>query len=167
VLPYYAGSVEKMARKAQSKNWLGVGKIGEYCLVSTATVRRWIKTGDMTAIRLPSGHYRVSIADFKDFLKRYDIPVGEELKDFLKRYGIPVGEELFTIFHPPYEMSELETKLLEAIRNNLGGATLVQLAERLEVAPVVAGRAARSLLDAGKIRKEGNRYYPENSEKGS
>jgi len=134
-----------MTQKAQLKNWLSVGKIGEYCLVSTATVRRWIKTGDMMAIRLPSGHYRVSIADFKDFLKRHDIPVREEL----------------------YEMSELETKLLEAIRNNPGGATLVQLAERLEVAPVVAGRAARSLIDAGKIRKEGNRYYPENSEKGS
>ena len=134
-----------MTQKAWAKNWLSVGKIGEYCLVSTATVRRWIKTGDMTAIRLPSGHYRVSIADFKDFLKRHDIPVREEL----------------------YEMSELETKLLEAIRNNPSGATLVQLAERLEVAPVVAGRAARSLIDAGKIRKEGNRYYSENSEKGS
>jgi len=133
-----------MIRKARSKNWLSVGKIGEYCLVSTATVRRWIKTGDMTAIRLPSGHYRVSIADFKDFLKRHNIPVREEL----------------------YKMSELETKLLEAIRNNPGGATLVQLAERLDVAPVVAGRVARSLIDAGKIRKEGNRYYPENSEKG-
>ena len=134
-----------MANKMRAKNWLSVGKIGEYCLVSTATVRRWIKTGDMTAIRLPSGHYRVSIADFKDFLKRHDIPVREEL----------------------YEMSDLETKLLEAIRHNPDGAALVQLAERLEVAPVVAGRAARGLIDAGKIRKEGNRYYPENSEKGS
>ena len=136
-----------MTQKASAKNWLSVGKIGEYCLVSTATVRRWIKTGDMTAIRLPSGHYRVSIADFKDFLKRHDIPVREEL----------------------YEMSELEieTKILEAIRHNPDGATLVQLAERLGVAPVVAGRAVRSLLDAGKIRKEGIRYYPENSGKGS
>jgi len=70
-----------MARRARAKNWLSVGKIGEYCLVSTATVRRWIKTGEMSAIRLPSGHYRVSIAAFKDFLKRHDIPVREELNE--------------------------------------------------------------------------------------
>jgi len=127
-----------MVRKARAKNWLSVGKIGEYCLVSTATVRRWIKTSELLAIRLPSGHYRVSIAGFKDFLKRHDIPVREEL----------------------YEMSELEKKLLEAIRHNPGGATLVHLAEGLGVAPVVAGRAARSLLDMGKIRKEESRYYP-------
>ncbi len=68
-----------MTRKAQSKNWLSVGKIGEYCLVSTATVRRGIKTGDMTAIRLPSGHYRVTVADFRDFLKRHNMPVKGEL----------------------------------------------------------------------------------------
>ena len=134
-----------MTQKVWAKNWLSVGKIGEYCLVSTATVRRWIKSGELPSIRLPSGHYRISITDFRDFLKRHDMPVKEEL----------------------YTMSALETKLLEAIRHNLGGVTLVQLAEHLEVAPVVAERAARSLMDSGKIRKEGNRYYPENSEKGS
>lgn len=129
-----------MARKARTKNWLSVGKIGEYCLVSTATVRRWIKTGDLLAIQLPSGHYRVSIADFKDFLKRHDMPVKEEL----------------------YEMSGLEEKLLELIRNNPEGATLTQLAERLDIAPVVAGRAVRSLLDMEKVHKEDGRYYPAN-----
>jgi len=70
-----------MTKKSRQRTWLSVGKIGEYCLVSTATVRRWIKTGDLSAIRLPSGHYRVSIADFKDFLKRHDIPVREELNE--------------------------------------------------------------------------------------
>lgn len=68
-----------MARKARVKNWLSVGKIGEYCLVSTATVRRWIKTSELSAIRLPSGHYRVSIADFRDFLKKHDMPIKAEL----------------------------------------------------------------------------------------
>ncbi len=31
------------------------------------------------AIKLPSGHYRVSIVDFKDFLERYNMPIKEEL----------------------------------------------------------------------------------------
>ncbi len=69
-----------MAIKARGKNWLSIGRVGMYCLVSTATVRRWIKNGDLEAIRLPSGHFRVSIADFKDFLKRHEMPVGEELE---------------------------------------------------------------------------------------
>jgi len=73
------GRVKKMARRARAKNWLSVGKIG--VPGKHSTVRRWIKTGEMSAIRLPSGHYRVSIADFKDFLKRHDIPVREELNE--------------------------------------------------------------------------------------
>jgi len=68
-----------MTKKRGQRTWLSVGKIGEYCLVSTATVRRWIKAGDLSAIRLPSGHYRVSIADFRHFLERHDMPIKAEL----------------------------------------------------------------------------------------
>ena len=68
-----------MAQLREHKNWLAVGKIAEYCLVTRTTVRRWIKAGKLAAIRLPSGHYRVSIADFRDFLERYDIPIKEGL----------------------------------------------------------------------------------------
>jgi len=66
-------------RNAENKNWLGVGLIGKYCLVSTATVRRWIKQGELSAIQLPSRHYRVSIVDFRDFLERLHIPVEDWL----------------------------------------------------------------------------------------
>lgn len=130
-----------MARKMRTKNGLSLGKIGEYCLVSTATVRRWIKSGELSAIRLPSGHYRVSIADFRDFLKQHNMPIKKEL----------------------YEMSEIEAKLLETVQYNPNGVTLVQLTERLDVTPAFVGEGVRSLLDAGRIRKEGNRYYLANS----
>jgi len=66
-------------RNAENKKWLGVGLIGKYCLVSTATVRRWIKQGKLPAIQLPSRHYRVSIVDFRDFLERWHIPVEDWL----------------------------------------------------------------------------------------
>ena len=66
-------------RNAENKNWLGVGLIGKYCLVSTATVRRWIKQGELSAIQLPSRHYRVSIVDFRDLLERLHIPVEDWL----------------------------------------------------------------------------------------
>ncbi len=68
-----------MVRLRQYRNGIGVGKIAEYCLVTRTTVRRWIKSGRLSAVRLPSGHYRISVADFRDFLKRYDMPIKEEL----------------------------------------------------------------------------------------
>jgi excisionase family DNA binding protein len=61
----------------EQETWLSVGKIGKYCDVSRATVRRWIKTGKLSAIRLPGGHYRVDVADFKEFLKRHDMRIKE------------------------------------------------------------------------------------------
>ncbi len=56
-----------------------VKAIAEYCLVSTITVRRWIKDNKLSAMKLPSGHYRINNAGFRDFLERYDMPIKEEL----------------------------------------------------------------------------------------
>lgn len=61
--------------KVANKSWLTVGKISGYCMVSEATVRRWIKSSILCAIRLPSGHYRVTIEDFRDFLERNNMPI--------------------------------------------------------------------------------------------
>jgi len=38
-------------------------------------VRRWIKDGKLRAIRLPGGHYRINVADFREFLEKWNIPV--------------------------------------------------------------------------------------------
>ena len=51
--------------------------IASYCMVSKTTVRRWIESGKMQAIRLPSGHYRISQVDYRSFLKSCEIPLGE------------------------------------------------------------------------------------------
>ena len=53
--------------------------IASYCLVSRSTARRWIKEGRLSAMRLPSRHYRVRVGSFKDFLRRYDMPIKEDL----------------------------------------------------------------------------------------
>jgi excisionase family DNA binding protein len=65
--------------KKEIKNALTVGRIADYCLVSRSTVRRWLKDGRLNGIRLPSGHYRISIVDFRDFLERWHIPVEDWL----------------------------------------------------------------------------------------
>jgi excisionase family DNA binding protein len=56
-----------------------VNDIAEYCLVSGITVRRWIKDGKLSAIQLPSGHYRITTTGFRDFLKRFSMPIKEDL----------------------------------------------------------------------------------------
>jgi excisionase family DNA binding protein len=56
-----------------------VKDIAEYCMVSGITVRRWIKDGKLSAMKLPSGHYRITTTGFRDFLERYHMPIKEEL----------------------------------------------------------------------------------------
>ncbi len=68
-----------MKQMRQSKRWLTTKGVADHCMVSKVTVRRWIKGGKLSAIKLPSGHYRVSIADFRDFLERNNMPIKEEL----------------------------------------------------------------------------------------
>ncbi len=64
-----------------NKRWLSLGKVAEYCLVSRATVLRWIKTGKLTAVRLPSGHYRINTSDLIDSLRQYNMPLSEDLRE--------------------------------------------------------------------------------------
>jgi excisionase family DNA binding protein len=63
--------------KIASRTSVTVNGVANYCLVSESTVRRWIKDGKLSALRLPSGQYRITAADFRDFLNRYDIPIKE------------------------------------------------------------------------------------------
>ena len=51
-----------------------VQDIASHCMVDSVTVRRWIKDGKLSAIKLPGGHYRISSVDFREFLERWDIP---------------------------------------------------------------------------------------------
>ena len=62
-----------------SKKWLTVKDIADYCMVDRVTVRRWIRGGKLFAFKLPSGHYRITLVDFRDFLGRWHIPVEDWL----------------------------------------------------------------------------------------
>ena len=61
------------------KKRIKVKDIANYCMVDSITVRRWIKDGKLDAIRLPSGHYRVNVADFREFLEKWNAPVDEDI----------------------------------------------------------------------------------------
>jgi excisionase family DNA binding protein len=65
-----------MPRKRIFKNIrLTSGDIAAYCEVSKSTVLEWIKSERLKAFQLPSGHYRIDIKDFKNFLLKFNIPV--------------------------------------------------------------------------------------------
>jgi len=56
------------------KEWVSIKDVADHCMVDRVTVRRWIKSGKLTAIRLPSGHYRITQVDYKAFLEKWNIP---------------------------------------------------------------------------------------------
>lgn len=65
-----------MPRRNASENIrLTSRDIARYCQVSKSTVLEWIKSGQLKAFRLPSGHYRIDKRDFRDFLEKWDMPV--------------------------------------------------------------------------------------------
>ena len=68
-----------MRQLLQIKKLITVKDAADYCLVSSVTVRRWVNDGKLNAMKLPSGHCRISVKDFRDFLSRYDMPIKEEL----------------------------------------------------------------------------------------
>jgi predicted site-specific integrase-resolvase len=57
-----------------------VKRIAEYCLVNPTTVRRWVKDGKLSCMKLPSGYCRVTVKEFVDFLEQHDMPVKEDLQ---------------------------------------------------------------------------------------
>src|SRR3989338_10879677 len=53
--------------------------IAEYCQVTQRTAVQWINEGKLKSFRTPGKHIRVNRADFIEFLKKYQMPIPEEL----------------------------------------------------------------------------------------
>jgi excisionase family DNA binding protein len=68
-----------MRKVVPKQNFVTVTDIADYCSVSTATVRRWVVRGELKASKLPSGHCRVVVHDFVEFLRRWKLPVPDVL----------------------------------------------------------------------------------------
>jgi hypothetical protein len=72
---------------------------------------------------------------------------------------VPEMEEAKVVL-PEEQAPNFEVKLLEAVNEHPEGITLSAVADSLGVAPIVLGRASRSLLDKGEIYKEEKTYFP-------
>jgi excisionase family DNA binding protein len=79
--PIAEQSREGRRQRLVGQTSIKVESIAGYCMVSRSTVRRWIQEGRLSAMKLPSGHFRVTVKDFKTFLVRHDIPFPAELND--------------------------------------------------------------------------------------
>lgn len=64
-------------QRISNKKALTTGQVAAYCHVSHVTVLKWIKNGELNAYRLPSGHHRILISDFREFLERQGMPIDE------------------------------------------------------------------------------------------
>jgi len=88
---------------------------------------------------------------------KVEVPVAEEVE-------APAAEEEMEGPVAEEEMPDLEAKLSLMVTLHPEGITLAGVAEKLDVAPIVLGRASRSLIKKGKIRKEEKLYFPVESE---
>jgi excisionase family DNA binding protein len=66
-------------KRLPGRMWVSEKSMAGYCMVSPSTIRRWIHAGKISAITLPSGHYRITIDEFKNFSKKYGIPISKDL----------------------------------------------------------------------------------------
>ena len=88
-------------------------------------------------------------------------PPGTRKKSVPVKIEVPTKEEVPAAESIVEEGAlDLEDKVLSIINEHPNGITLMDIAEKFGVVPVVLGRASRSLLEKGKIRKEEKLYYP-------
>jgi excisionase family DNA binding protein len=76
-----------------TKGVLGVGQMAKYCRVNRLTIQRWINNGMIKAFSLPGGFFRVEIPDFVDFLKKYNMPMPEDLAEFRDKRILVIDDE--------------------------------------------------------------------------
>lgn len=55
--------------------YLTTGEAAEACGVKLNTIKNWIRSGNITAIRTPGGHWRIPKAPFMVFLDTFIMPV--------------------------------------------------------------------------------------------
>jgi two-component system, OmpR family, response regulator VicR len=69
-----------METEKNEKRPLTTGEIAKYCHVTHRGVLKWVESGKLKAYRTPGKHSRVSIEDFLNFLKEYNMPIPVELQ---------------------------------------------------------------------------------------
>src|SRR3989338_8494614 len=72
---------------------LTTGKVAEYCNVTVRAVLKWVDEGKLAAYRTPGNHCRVKVADFLEFLKKYEMPVPPELNTENRKRRVLIADD--------------------------------------------------------------------------
>ncbi len=75
------GKNPKEKDRLVAQKYISVNHMASYCMVTRSTISRWIHEEKIPAFRLPGGHFRVTVHDFKRFLEKYGMPVSDELEE--------------------------------------------------------------------------------------
>jgi len=99
-----------------TKGVLGVGQMAKYCRVNRLTIQRWINNGMIKAFSLPGGFFRVEIPDFVDFLKKYNMPIPDDLAEYRDKRILVIDDEpevtklvAATLEGKPYEIKTVNS----------------------------------------------------------
>ena len=68
-----------MMTQKEKTGLLTTGEIAKYCHVTHRGVLKWVTSGKLKGYRTPGKHSRVSVEDFIEFLKAYNMPIPKEL----------------------------------------------------------------------------------------
>jgi hypothetical protein len=85
----------------------------------------------------------------------------EEMTSTIRTKSVTSKAMLKTEAKTPAKIApDLKEKLLSIVNQHIGGITLSEAAETLGLATIALGKAAKALLEQGKIRKEEKIYFP-------
>jgi excisionase family DNA binding protein len=91
---------------------LTTGEIAKYCHVTHRGVLKWVESGKLKAYRTPGKHSRVSIEDFLNFLKEYNMPVPLELQPASLLKKVLIVDDDRGIVHSLRRILMLENKYI-------------------------------------------------------
>lgn len=76
-----------------NKDVLTTHQVSQYCKVDLSTIINWIEEGKIPAYRTPGGHRRIKKGDLIAFLKKYKMPIPEELGEKKRKKVLIVDDE--------------------------------------------------------------------------
>ncbi|MBI2845646.1 MAG: response regulator [Chloroflexi bacterium] len=82
---------------AKRRRALTTGQVADYCSVRPATVFNWVKAGKLKAYTTAGGHYRIRVEDFREFLKRQNIPIDEDFLSIRQGRILIVDDDTQTV----------------------------------------------------------------------
>ncbi len=74
--------------------YLTTGEAAKRCGVKLNTIKNWIRSGEITAIRTPGGHWRIPQAAFMAFLETFNTPVTQSGADMDRKRILVIDDDI-------------------------------------------------------------------------